>query len=121
MKAKNFIRQKKQNKKITESQFGVILEDIQDKFETVIEGHTAIDKKIDNIGGELHEFKKETNEKFGVVFEFMDETRANFKGIFEYLSRIDEELQSIRDEIKELRLFFEKKAEKVSGQPLLKQ
>jgi len=96
MKAKKFIRQKKQNNKITEPQFGVILEDIQDKFETVIEGHTVLDKKIDNIGGELHEFKKETNEKFGVVFGFIDETRkfidetsSNFKSVFEYLSRID--------------------------------
>lgn len=120
------IKTKKHPTKVTNAQFGIILEDIQDKFSLVIEGHTVLDKKIDH-------FKKDTDEKFGIVFdfvkyqkefnaevkdfmsetrEFQEETKANFKGIFDYLIRIDEELQSIRSEIKELRAVLDKKADK---------
>ena len=88
-----------------------MLENINDKFSQVLEGHTALNKNIGDIKEDLRCFKKETNEKFEVVFEFIDETRGNFKSVFEYLIRIDEEVQSIRRDMKELHKSLSSKVE----------
>ena len=45
---------------VTERHFGVILEDIDSKLDLVVEGHFALDKKMED-------FRKETNERFNEV------------------------------------------------------
>ncbi len=59
------------------------MEDIQSKFEQVLGGHAALDKKfdekIDDLANGFSDFRKET--------------RANFKAVFDYLSRIKEVAQ----------------------------
>ena len=48
----------KENSITGERQFGVILEDIDSKLDLVVEGHKALDEKIDKNHGEFQEFKK---------------------------------------------------------------
>ena len=85
------------SKSVTNRQFGVILEDINSKFDLVLEGHAALDKKFDK---KIDEFKNETQLNFEAIRnelgEFKNETRLNFEAIKEYLSRIDEEIQDIK-------------------------
>ena len=90
--------------KVTNAQFGVILEDVQDKFELVLEGHSALEKKIDD-------FKDETKTNFKTLFGFVDATTANFKSIFEYLEQIDDEIKSIKEETNIIRMTLIKKAD----------
>lgn len=78
------------NKSENNRHFGVILEDIDSKFKQVLEGHGALDKKIDDL---------------------VEEIRGNFKTVFEYFSRIDEELKMVRDEIKDLKTRLNRKAD----------
>ena len=67
----------------------MILEDINSKFDLVLEGHAVLDTKFETLRNEL----KITQNELG---KFVKETRLNFESIKEYLSRIDEEIQDIK-------------------------
>lgn len=106
--------------------FGVILEDIDSKFDRILEGHSALEKQASDFQGETREnfklvhlridglsenlegFKLETRSNFE---SFRVETRSNFESVFEFLSNIDDELQDIHDEIDELKLILTNKAD----------
>ncbi len=77
----------------------VLLEDISKKFELVLEGHAALDTKID-------EFRHETRTEMGflklsqrVIGDNLKDLTVkvdqNFKVIREYLGRIDDEIQDL--------------------------
>ena len=74
----------------TVNELGVVLEDMNSKFNILIEGHQALDEKFDK-------FKRETDSNFKTVFEclsnnddFNIKTEDNFKTVFEKLSNIDD-------------------------------
>jgi len=118
-------------------QFGVILESMNSKIDLLLELHDISDKKMDRLHAELKEeltdFKAETknnfkivyekfdsvdkkfdsiDENFEKVFEFQERADANFKVTLEYLSRLDDEIQSLREEMKQrpaLAAIFEKR------------
>ena len=88
---------KKINKKQlspSERHFGVILEDIDSKLDLIVDGHQALDKKIDKNHQEFQEFRDEVNYKFDVVFEKFDEVDKRF-------DEVTDELHVIRNELKE--------------------
>lgn len=58
--------------------FGAILEDINDKFTVMVEGHNMVVERMDRMETEM---------------------RSSFKTVFEYLSRIDSEIQEIKAEL----------------------
>ena len=64
---------------IEERRFGVILEDMDDKLNLIIDGHQALNKKIDNNHKEFQEFRGEVNYKFGVVFDELHLIRNELK------------------------------------------
>jgi len=73
---------KKINKKqpsSSECHFGVVLEDIDSKLDLVIEGHRALDIKIDKHHEEFREFRKEVDYKFGIVFDELHLIRNELK------------------------------------------
>lgn len=59
------------NRKVSseQHQLGVVLEDINSKFDQVLDGHTALDTKIEKVYDEVKEFRKEVDWKFNVVLE----------------------------------------------------
>jgi len=63
---------KKTNKKqlsVPERHFGVILEDIDSKFDLVLEGHKGLDKKVEKIGINLKDFQQDTQYRLKVITE----------------------------------------------------
>ena len=102
---------KQKEKLITgERQFGVILEDIDSKLDLVVEGHKALDEKIDKNHGEFQEFKKEVDYKFGVVFEHFEQVDRRFEQVdrcFEQVDQrfeqVDQRLEGINDELRLIR------------------
>src|SRR3989338_10979924 len=86
---------------LTDNQFGVILEDINRKFDVLVEGHGVLSQKIDGaeerLSSEMNDLRKSTEN--------------NFQSAFQYLSRIDDELLSIKAEIIELKKTLTKKAD----------
>lgn len=90
--------------KITENQFGSVLEDINSKLDLVLESYDTLDKKVDRLHLEakedLSDFKVETRRNFKQIFEFQDRADANFKVTLEYLSRLDDEIQILKEELK---------------------
>lgn len=108
--------------KITENQFGSVLEDINSKLDLVLESYDTLDKKVDRLHLEAKEdlsdfkvetrtnfkllredsddFKVETRRNFKQIFEFQDRADANFKVTLEYLSRLDDEIQILKEELK---------------------
>ena len=97
---------KSKNKNTDQSsrQFGVILEDIDGKLDTLLEGQQGLTVRVDG----LEEKFDGLDGKFG---EFQEETRSNFRSVFDYLSRIDDELKLIRREIDDLRRTLTAKAD----------
>lgn len=112
-------RKKIQKTKIPESStaekyFGVILEDVNSKFDQVLEGNGAIHKEFKDFRSEFNEFRNETNFKFGVLTGEVKETSSkvsnleskvsnleskydkNFDQILKYLSQIDEEIRDLK-------------------------
>ena len=117
-----------------EDQFAVILEGVNSRLDLVLESFGTLDKKIDRVHSELKEeiveFKAETRNNFKIfredvdekfkkvdenferVFDFQDRAEANFKVTLEYLSRLDDEIQTLREEMKQrpaLAAIFEKR------------
>ncbi len=86
-KKQSLRKRNKSNFLIEPRRFGVVLENIDSKLDLVVEGHKALDKKIDSNHHEFKEFKKEVNYKFDVVFERFDD--------------VTDELRLIRNELKE--------------------
>lgn len=119
----------KQDSSLLERQFGVVLEDINSKFDLVLEGHAALDTKIDKIHvelkreigglkgevgglkGEVGGLKGEIGGLKGDFYAFRAETKENFKTVFDYLLRIDEELKDIKVEITDIKVILENKAD----------
>lgn len=94
-----------ENKDTSEAErhFGIVLEDINKTVHQVLDGHAALDKKVDNFYGEFSEFRNETNFKFetitselsGVKSELRD-LKSGSKQILEYLSKIDDEIGDLK-------------------------
>jgi len=57
--------------------FEILLEDINRKFDIVIEGHTALDKKIDDRFNELKEEIKENTFAIGVLSKRIDDVEES--------------------------------------------
>jgi len=55
------------------------LEHMDSKLDLVVEGHKALDKKIEKNHQELLEFRKEVNYKFDVVFDELHVIRNELK------------------------------------------
>ncbi len=144
MKAKRKTKKRAKAKKTSsklilkkEDQFGVILEDINSKFDYLAEGYDILKKgqsdlntKIDgvnkNLNAKIDGVNKSLNAKIDGVSEslntkidrnhkefteFRVEANSKFDTILKQLFNIDDELQFMKSEIMELRMEFKKKAD----------
>jgi len=75
-------------KTLTTNDFGAVLEDINDKFTVMVEG-------LEGLRGEFYAFRDDMN-------GFRNETKNSFTSALEYLSRIDDDLKEIKEEISRL-------------------
>ena len=96
----------------------VMFESLKNDIQIIAEGQSSLSERFDNFRDEMYGFKDEMygfkDEMCGFrdeMYGFRDETKNNFKVVFEYLSRIDDELQDIKKEIKEIKIILDKKAE----------
>ena len=92
---------------LSERRFGVLLEAIDKNVKLAIEGHTVLDKKIEDF---RHEMRKEVsflrltqdlthNQLKDLVVRIdriEDKYDNNFEGIMKYLSRIEDEIQHFK-------------------------
>ena len=58
---------------------GIVLESIDSKLDLVVEGHIALDVKIDKVDKKLEDFRSEVNYKFDVVFDELHLIRNELK------------------------------------------
>lgn len=103
MKKKEIKKAKTKQRRKTETaenQFGVILEDINSKFDLMSEGFSGVDKRFDDLNRKIDDNYRNLNKK---VDGNQKETNSNFKTVFEYLPRIDDEIQSIKKELAEIK------------------
>ena len=84
-----------------ESEVGALIEHFDSKIDLVVEGHAALDKKIDKNHEEFKEFRQEVNYKFDVVFQKFDEVDQQFNKVDRRFDKVEDELHIIRDELKE--------------------
>ena len=82
---------------------GVLMEDLDAKLDLVLEGHSALDKKIDLHHEKFVEFKEETNFKFGIVFEKFGEIGGKFDGIDGRFDRVEGRLDKIDGALRDIR------------------
>ena len=68
---------------------GVLFEEMNDKFDTLMETYDVLDNKIDRVDAKLEAFKEEVNFKFDLVFKELRAMRAEFK----------EEMRAMREEL----------------------
>ena len=95
---------KKESAKIKHDRQTVVLEDINSKFSLMLENFSGIRKEIRDNHKEFLDFKDE-------MLDFVDRTDKNLKVALEYLFRIDEEIQDMKAELKDLRKIFKGKAD----------
>ena len=101
---KKISSKKEKSTSVIERQFGVILEDINGKFDQVLEGHVALDKELKDFRHEMHGFQRE-------MYAFRDDTASSLKTLHRYLSAIDEELKYILSELADSKIKLAQKAE----------
>ena len=95
---------------VKRDQYTVVLEDVRRQFGVIKEGFSGVNKRFDRLDKKVDDNHRETNDNFKTLFKFRnemmnfkDETKDNFKVNFEYLSKIDDEVQSIKEEMAEMR------------------
>ena len=95
------------NKKIENRQFGVILEDIDSKIDFLVEGHQALDKKIDkvdsNLNSKIDSLKTEMDYKFETVFEKFNEVDKRFEKVDEQFKQVGAQFDEVKDELRVIR------------------
>lgn len=69
----------KRKKEMKDGRLGVIVENMDSKIDLVLEGHKALDIKIDKNHEEFREFRKEVNYKFEIVFDELRLIRNELK------------------------------------------
>lgn len=113
-----------------ENKMMVLLEAVHDDVKIIAEGHSVLNKKIDDnhkalnekidtfkfemteFKQDMTEFKQEMTEFKQDMLEFKNDTKSSFQTIFNHLSGIDDELKSIKSELAELKAILDKKADK---------
>ncbi|MBI1754772.1 hypothetical protein HY250_04050 [Candidatus Azambacteria bacterium] len=81
----------KSPKTASRDQFGVILDDINGKFDVMVEGQRSLEQRF---------------------VSFKKDTESNFKQVFHYLSRIEDELMSIKADIADIKKTLTQKVDK---------
>jgi len=115
-------KKKGYDKKKINDQFGVLVAYLDDQFDVVIEGQQGLAKQIDNVDNRLEDHVKESDFKFRVLGDslndfkketrgFQKETRNNFKIVLGYLSRLDDEIQFIKADVKDIKKELKRKAD----------
>lgn len=87
MKKKEIKKTKLKPRKKAEAkkdQFTVVLEEMRYQFGVMSEGFSGVNKRFDKLDRKV-------------------DSNSNFKNTFEYLSKIDDEVQSIKEEMAEMR------------------
>jgi uncharacterized protein YdcH (DUF465 family) len=79
------------------SSIEVLIEHFDAKFNLLIDGYTALDKKIDDFRAEVKERFRLVDERFKMIEEYLARHDAQFEVIFE-------ELHNIRGEIAVLKV-----------------
>ena len=83
---------KKENK-ISKDYLIVLLESMDSKLKGLVEGHSYLNEKIDNLD-------KNLNEK---IDNLDKETKSNFQTVFNLLSNIDDDIKDIKSEIVDIK------------------
>lgn len=107
----------KTKKALSRNHQTVVMEDISSNVKLILEQFSGVNRKIDNNHQEFLEFKDEMLEFKGEFIEFRkemgnfrNETDANLKVALEYLQRIDDEIQSLKSELADLKPRIKDKA-----------
>jgi archaellum component FlaC len=98
----------KKNISVSERHFGVVLEDIDSKLDIVVEGHQALDKKIEDFKNETGERFDEVDYKFEIVFEKFDEIDTRFKSVDARFDEVDARFDKIDIRFGEVDARFDK-------------
>lgn len=95
---------------LQERRFGVLLEHMDSNFKLVLEGHAALDKKIEDFRYEtrndisfikfaLNTLTSKIEDLETRFNRFEDNNKSDHKSILEYLARIDDEIAGIKSKI----------------------
>ncbi|MCR4322557.1 MAG: hypothetical protein NUV61_00515 [Candidatus Azambacteria bacterium] len=100
-------------KTTSQDQLGVILEDVKEKFDIIIEGQKASDQRLERkIVSSALRLEGKIDELRGDFVGFKNDTESNFKQVFQYLSRIEDELMSVKADIADIKKTLTQKADK---------
>jgi len=108
---KKVIKIKKMELSVSERHFGVILEDIDSKLDSVVEGNQALDKKIDKVDEKLEDFRGEVNFKFKVVQETLDSHTQILDSHTQMIAKNTEDLEIIKTDIEFIKNSLKKKVD----------
>jgi uncharacterized coiled-coil DUF342 family protein len=95
----------------TRDQYTVVLEDINSKIDLLVEGHQGLDQKVERLDEKVDGLDEKID-RLDVKFEnFKADTQSSFKSVLEYLSRIEDEMMEVKEELKDLKKVLCRKAD----------
>ncbi len=97
------IKRKKKDTPEKDRHFGVILEDINSKFSVLVEGHSALNAKIDKNHQEFREFREETNSKFKILGNSISEVKKDVKVLKEDVGVLKEDVKVLKKDVSVLK------------------
>lgn len=74
----------------------ILIEYFDAKFNLLIDGYAALDKKIDDLRAEMNKGFEEINEHFKVIEEHLELHDDQFEVVFEELHNLHGEITSLR-------------------------
>ncbi len=96
---------------LSERHFGVILEDIDSKLDSLVEGNQSLDKKIYKVDEKIENFRGEVNFKFKVVQETLDSHTQILDSHTQMIAKNTEDLEIIKTDIEFIKNSLKKKVD----------
>ena len=77
----------------------VVLEDMNSKFDLVVENTSGLDKRIEKVSGDLKEFKEETKNNFKAVANAFSEMNDRMDGMQEDMNNMQGTINNMQGDI----------------------
>ena len=94
------LKDKKIKKDLTqpERHFGVLLESMDSKIDILVDGHQALNKKIDKNHQEFQEFREEANFKFKIITETLNSHTETLNSHTEMIGKLATDMEVIKSD-----------------------
>ncbi len=82
--------------------FEILLEKIDSKFDLVLEGYAALNRKIDNVQNSLDDYKRQNKEEQNLLFQMIREVNQKVDKLDQKVDKLDKKVDKLDQKVDKL-------------------